>query len=737
MRTYAQNVGTLSGSVVDTAGSPISGININIFSAKCEEGKKAGDAITDADGNYSFSGIPVGEVYVSTYSGQMNYLDESWDETEGTNNCTEALPINIVKNENASNIDFSLEMGGSVSGKVTDAIGKPAEGLSVIVYLEACSSKYKVAQTDNGGGYAIYSIPLGNVYVRTFSNYIDESWNGAEGATDCAVGAEVRIFRGKNVPNIDFLLDSGGSISGKVTDVGGTVIEGISVSVLSRCDGGLLGIGETDAQGLYTVNGILPGDVYALTLPGSKDFIGGFWNSEDGSCKESKVIQVAKDSDTQNINFALKKGATVSGRVTDINGGAISDVPVSVYFGICGEGEIGSDFTDIDGNYTISGLPAGGVFVSANTQDMVYRHEVWDAEEGTTDCTKSVIILVESGKTKTGIDFALDIPPVANPGGPYKANVNKTITFDGSASFDLDGDTLTYDWDFGDGSPRGSGVKPTHAYSHSSADDFVVTLVVNDGIVNSESQTTTSAINVPPFLAHILDQEIIEGETLTLQLFAVDADRDVVTFSASSVPSIFTESSFASVKSTADREGVIEFKPDFNVITNEDNAWVKKYVVTVRIDDGKGGKNSQKFTLTVSDNRFNELFFIENIGNTSIHMSGVLKIPIYSADLTGKPISLNMEISPELAKPGNAVLVDDKNGTGYISFTAPPDKLGSYVISVTADNGSKKAVTEFKVEVTETVPTLGELGIFLMIAAFIGCSMRLFSMNYGSLPQNL
>jgi hypothetical protein len=92
-------------------------------------------------------------------------------------------------------------------------------------------------------------------------------------------------------------------------------------------------------------------------------------------------------------------------------------------------------------------------------------------------------------------------PPIANAGGPYSGAEQQAIAFDGSRSFDPEGQPITYDWDFGDGN-TGSGPTPTHAYALPGL--YTVTLVVNDGDVNSlpdETLATVSggaAIEEPP-----------------------------------------------------------------------------------------------------------------------------------------------------------------------------------------------------------------------------------------------
>ena len=90
-------------------------------------------------------------------------------------------------------------------------------------------------------------------------------------------------------------------------------------------------------------------------------------------------------------------------------------------------------------------------------------------------------------------------------GEPYRGFINSTITFNGSKSYDLEGGRIiSYRWNFGDGSPNGTGEITTHLYA--APGDYNVSLLVTDNEFATSIDTTIVHItlgNNPPFVPEI------------------------------------------------------------------------------------------------------------------------------------------------------------------------------------------------------------------------------------------
>ncbi len=76
--------------------------------------------------------------------------------------------------------------------------------------------------------------------------------------------------------------------------------------------------------------------------------------------------------------------------------------------------------------------------------------------------------------------------PSAQIGGPYFSTVGVPINFDGSASSISDGSSLTYSWNFGDGT-TGSGRQVVHTYSALGTYSAILTVTSTSGLSSSQS----------------------------------------------------------------------------------------------------------------------------------------------------------------------------------------------------------------------------------------------------------
>jgi MYXO-CTERM domain-containing protein len=98
---------------------------------------------------------------------------------------------------------------------------------------------------------------------------------------------------------------------------------------------------------------------------------------------------------------------------------------------------------------------------------------------------------VWSNWAEPGTTVRINAAPVAVGGTDASAETGKKVVFDGTRSWDPDGDGIvSYSWDFGDGKADAKG-STTHAYKK--AGTYIVTLTVSDGNLNGSA---TQAVRV-------------------------------------------------------------------------------------------------------------------------------------------------------------------------------------------------------------------------------------------------
>ena len=214
---------------------------------------------------------------------------------------------------------------------------------------------------------------------------------------------------GSTTPFVDFSLQRGGRISGTVTTFDERPRSSTPRSAFRSGEQRWRGSADTDAAGAYQANLVPPGTYY---LRASR--FGYVSTRYEGipcatSCDPpaGTPVKVAEDQLTAHIDFALRAGGRISGKVTDAaTGHPIADVTVSASSASSGA----SATTGADGTYVVDGLLPGQFRVKTDSWPLDYVDEMYDdipcpGNSCSYDAGTLVPVTIET--TTPAIDFAL------------------------------------------------------------------------------------------------------------------------------------------------------------------------------------------------------------------------------------------------------------------------------------------------------------------------------------------
>ncbi len=242
---------------------------------------------------------------------------------------------------------------GSIVGTIrsTSGNGVVGSGVSgVTVYLVSASGNpipgrgTFSATTDSAGNYRIDGIEPGNYTLAAYrTGFIRATSN--PGVVFTVEGDAVQQASLTLVPAAP------GSIAGKVTDTGGNIVSGASVTFTST-DGQIYST-TTDSNGNYTLSSVAP-STYSGTA------------TKTGFGSQTQTNLVVASNAALVVNFKLQPGpGAVTGRVVDTSGNPIPGA--SVFFSSGTPAVVAATATtDSTGTYNIAALAAGTYNVTAS-----------------------------------------------------------------------------------------------------------------------------------------------------------------------------------------------------------------------------------------------------------------------------------------------------------------------------------------------------------------------------------
>jgi hypothetical protein len=302
--------GSISGLVTNTSGVGIQNIWIDVYDLA---DNYLSSWSTDANGNYTISGLPAGNLKVCFLNNHQNYVGEWYNDKSSF---ATADPVAVIAGSTTSNINAQLTSGGQISGRVTNASAIGIQNIQVRVY-DLGNNSVGTINTDASGNYTVSGLPGGNLKVffdKAGQNFISEWFNDKDSSS---IADQVAVTAGGITTNINAQLSAANSISGRVTDASAAGIQNIYVIVYELA-GQLISFNHTDASGNYTVSGLPAGNLKVYFYNDGQNYFSEWYNDKEGFGSADQVTVAGGGSITPNINAQL---ADLSIRVISPNGG--------------------------------------------------------------------------------------------------------------------------------------------------------------------------------------------------------------------------------------------------------------------------------------------------------------------------------------------------------------------------------------------------------------------------------
>jgi len=334
----------------------------------------------------------------------------------------------------------------------------------------------------------------------------------------------------------------------------------------------------------------------------------------------------------------------------------------------------GSASSDADGNpLTYKWSAPSGIILSSTTD----AKPKFAAPEVTINTSYTLTLVVNDGLVDSPADPVVitirnvNKVPLANAGSDQSVNELSTVTLDGLASSDADGNALTYKWT----APSGivlsstSAVKPTFTAPEVTVNtNYTITLVVNDGLVDSPADQVVinvRQVNKAPKANSGPDQSVNELSTVTLDGSAsTDAEGSPLTFKWTA-PSGITLSSTSVAKPTF-------LTPEVTINTS--------YTLTLVVNDGIVDSPVDQVVITV-----------QNVNKTPVANAGfdqtVNKGATVSLDGSASTDPDGTPLTYKWTAPAGITL--SSATVGKPTFTAPAVTVNtSYTLTLVVNDGT-------------------------------------------------
>lgn len=414
----------------DNGEDPFKDITVELIGA---DGSVVATTKTDADGNYSFTGLDAGTYTVKvTKAGEIAELTQTEDPDGTKDNASGAITLN-ADNPVRENVNFGYIKKHAISGNVyldqnrdkTKNTGDIDLSGVTVKLLDKDGNVVGTTTTDKDGNYSFTGLNDGTytVQVDKTGPLVDkEQTEDPSGKTDSRSQAITFTRTDPDVTNVNFGYAEDYTVSGTVykdkdrseslnnSEPG---FDGITVNLLGE-DGQVVATTTTKADGTYSFSK-LPAGKYTVKVEPS-DLLKSYEQTEDPDGTKdhtSGVVQVNHDNPSvENVNFGYAPNFAINGTIYrdgDRDGkkgdteGRYSGVTVQL---LDKDGKvIATTTTDKDGKYSFEHLPDGTYSVKVVKDGALTDTDQTGDPDNKLDNASEPITLDEKNPTKGDVDF--------------------------------------------------------------------------------------------------------------------------------------------------------------------------------------------------------------------------------------------------------------------------------------------------------------------------------------------
>ena len=444
----------------NTGDLPQGGVTVKLVDAS---GAVVATTTTDADGNYSFTGLGDGTYTVAVdKTGPLASTEQTEDPSGNADSRSQA--ITFTRNDpDVTNVNFGYAEDYTVSGIVyydkdrseTLNNGEPGfDGITVNL-LDEAGATVATTTTKADGTYSFAKLPAGKYTVKVEPSDLLkklEQTDDPDGTKDHTSGVVHVSHDNPSVTNVNFGYATNYTIKGTIyrdadrsesLEDGEKLYQGVTVDLLDA-SGNVVATTTTDVKGAYAFTNLEEG-TYKVRVR-KEGPIADLVQTEDPDATKDNtsgdITLELNDPIKENVNFGYISDNSIAGTVyrDDNRSGALNPgekgYPEQTVQLLDKDGAVvATTKTDANGAYSFDNLPDGTYSVRVVKDGALTDLEQTGDPDSTLDNASEPITLNEANPTKKNVDFGY-VPDYFITGTIYR---------DGNRSGALDSDEKLYE----------------------------------------------------------------------------------------------------------------------------------------------------------------------------------------------------------------------------------------------------------------------------------------------------